>query len=364
MKKFLSMAFILAFSSSLYAGGASMGSNQGNNAMSSAKSSSGVHFYGRIYIGYDDKQTGSGSADVENLDDGGSKSRLGLKFTESISSGVQLVGNLEYKFDIGDGTSTNETNCTSTSEATSCRTFDLNVGNLGFKTPFGYIGAGTYEAPYKTMGQFDNNIDTAIALNAHGGTSQGNGGIDGNVESMLAYSATMGPATLSYMYAVSDSRAANDNSNTDQGDYSLGIQFKNMLVHGLSFGYSRSHDQSVSGGSGTSNDRFYASMKVMPNMGVFVSHEDLGIAGSYNSSTVGDIRTIGTHYKMGMTDWQLVYAKGDADGAATNDYKTLGISAQMNLSKTTDLTFGYIKQDFDSTGSDITTRGIGLTHKF
>ena len=99
-------------------------------------------------------------------------------------------------------------------------------------------------------------------------------------------------------------------------------------------------------------------------MGVFISHEDLGIAGSYNSSTVGDIRTIGTHYKMGMTDWQVVYAKGDSDGAATNDYKTLGVSAQMNLSKTTDLTFGYIKQDFDSTGSDITTRGIGLTHKF
>ena len=46
--------------------------------MSSGKSSSGVHFYGRMYIGYDDKQTGS-AADVENLDDGGNKSRLGLK---------------------------------------------------------------------------------------------------------------------------------------------------------------------------------------------------------------------------------------------------------------------------------------------
>jgi len=36
----------------------------------------------------------------------------------------------------------------------------------------------------------------------------------------------------------------------------------------------------------------------------------------------------------------------------------------MNLSKSSDLTIGYIKQDFDSTGDDITTRGIGLTHKF
>ena len=34
--------------------------------------------------------------------------------------------------------------CASTSDQkTSCRTFDLHVGNLGFKTPYGYFGAGT-----------------------------------------------------------------------------------------------------------------------------------------------------------------------------------------------------------------------------
>ena len=59
-------------------------------------------------------------------------------------------------------------------------------------TPVGYIGAGTYEAPYKTMGQFDNNIDTAIALNAHGGQSQGQGGIAGNFEGAIAYRCSYG----------------------------------------------------------------------------------------------------------------------------------------------------------------------------
>ena len=60
------------------------------------------------------------------------------------------------------------------STANGCQTFDLHIGNLGFMTPLGYVGAGTFEAPYKTMGKFDTNMDTAIALNAHGGTSQGN----------------------------------------------------------------------------------------------------------------------------------------------------------------------------------------------
>ena len=61
-----------------------------------------------------------------------------------------------------------------------------------------------------------------------------------------------------------------------------------------------------------------------------------------------------------ITKWvcrygRLFSAEGDSDGAATNDYQTLGVSAQMNLSKNSDLTIGYIKQDFDSRWSDFST---------
>ena len=360
MKKLLSILLLTSFSLASYAGGHAMSDN-GHSAMSSAKSSSGVHFYGRMYVGYDDRQVGSGSADDESLEDGGNKSRLGLKFKENLGGGLQLIGNLEYKFDGIDGTSEDGvTNCNTTND---CRTFNLHVGNLGLKTGLGYFGAGTYESPYKTMGQFDHNIDTAWAMNQHGATSTGNAGIDGNVEGMFAYHNQMGPLELSYMVAVNDSEtAAGDQSNTDQGDYAIGLQLKDMFMPGLVIGYSRGHSQD----NGTSNDRFYASMKVLPNAGVFVSLEDLQIDTSYSniSGAQGDVTTIGTHYSMGSTDLQVVYAKGDSDGAATQDYKTLGLSAKMNLSKTSDLTFGYAKQDFDSTGSDVTTRGIGLTHRF
>jgi len=36
----------------------------------------------------------------------------------------------------------------------------------------------------------------------------------------------------------------------------------------------------------------------------------------------------------------------------------------MKLSKVSDITFGYAKQDFDLTDGDITTKGIGLSHRF
>ena len=60
MKKLLSILLLTSFSLASYAGGHAMSDN-GHSAMSSAKSSSGVHFYGRMYVGYDDRQVGSGS---------------------------------------------------------------------------------------------------------------------------------------------------------------------------------------------------------------------------------------------------------------------------------------------------------------
>jgi hypothetical protein len=67
---------------------------------------------------------------------------------------------------------------------------------------------------------------------------------------------------------------------------------------------------------------------------------------------------------MGMADIQLVTAEGDSEGADNQDYNTRSISAKINLSKHSDITIGYTKQDFDLDGTDISTSGFGLTHKF
>lgn len=353
MKNLISAFVLVTMSSIAYAGGQNMTSSQGNS-MSSAKASSGVHFYGRLYIGYD-----STTGDTARLDDGGNKSRLGLK----IKSG-NIIGNLEYKYDIGDGTSGAGNNC-GTNNANGCQTFDLHIGNLGFMTPLGYLGAGTFEAPYKTMGMFDTNMDTAIALNSHGGFSQGQGGIAGNFEGAIAYHAMMGPLEIGYMYAATDN-TANDLTNTDRGDYSLGITLRDMLVSGLTVGYARYHDDEVAGAEGENNDKFFASYKVMPNMGVFVSLEDIAVVNTFiaSSGTDGKINTYGIHYSFGMADLQLVSAEGDSDGAANQDYQTRSISAKINLSKHSDITLGYTKQDFDEDGADFSTAGVGLTHKF
>tara|TARA_B100001564_G_C20622993_1_gene663283 strand:+ start:439 stop:1500 length:1062 start_codon:yes stop_codon:yes gene_type:complete len=353
MKKLLSIILLVGLSSISYAGGVNSASDGNHNHASSAKASSGVHFYGRLYIGYD-----STSGDVQKLDDGGNKSRLGLK----IRSG-NIIGNLEYKFDIGDGTSGAGNNC-GTNNENGCQTFDMHIGNLGFITPLGYIGGGTYEAPYKTMGQFDTNMDTAIALNSHGGFSQGQGGIAGNFEGAIAYHAMMGPLEIEAMYAAS--KGSNDVTNTDRGDYSVGITAKDMFMNGLTFGFARYQDAENSTIS-EKNDKVFASFKAMPNMGIFVSLEDLEVVNTFiaSSGTDGRISTYGIHYSMGMTDLQFVLADGDSSAAAANqDYSTSSISAKINLSKNSDITIGYTKQDFDADGSDVSTSGFGLTHKF
>jgi hypothetical protein len=59
----------------------------------------------------------------------------------------------------------------------------------------GYIGAGTFESPYKTMGKFDNNMDTAW-LHYECNMAQlvlVNAGIAGNFEGQcFAYHGTYG----------------------------------------------------------------------------------------------------------------------------------------------------------------------------
>ena len=75
-----------------------------------------------------------------------------------------------------------------------------------------------------------------------------------------------------------------------------------------------------SGSEGENNDKFFASYKVMPNMGVFVSLEDIEVVNTFTSSSDvdGKINTYGIHYSMGIADIQLVSAEGDSDAAAAN----------------------------------------------
>jgi hypothetical protein len=147
MNKLYTAAMFMAASSMAVAGGHG-GMDHSSQSASAGKSGSGVHFYGRLYVGYDHKSTGSANS-VDSIRDNGQKSRLGIKFKENLGS-MSLVGKAEWKFDIADGTATGDgTDC---SNAQDCRTFNLHVGNLGFQTALGYIGMGSFESPYKTYG--------------------------------------------------------------------------------------------------------------------------------------------------------------------------------------------------------------------
>jgi hypothetical protein len=357
MNKLFTAAAILAVSSSLaFAGGHGMGKGHSSSA-SAAHSGSGVHFFGRLYVGYDNRTTGAADS-IDNIRDNGGKSRLGIKFKENLG-GMSLIGHAEWKFDIADGTSGSD-NGTACTGARDCRTFDLHVGNLGLLTSLGYIGIGSYETPYKLMGMYDSNMDTALALNNHGATSDGAFGIAGTWDSSISYHAAMGPIEIAYMRGMSDDVGGSNAANVAKGDYAFGLKLKDIMP-GLEFGFARAHDKSGASNYGTSNDKMFASYKVMPNMGIFYTAEEVEIAGTNHAA--GDIRTMGTHYTMGNNMIQLVYANGNMD-AATTDYDTFSISNQMNLSKSTNLVIGITRKGVEGSGNAVRTYGLGLTHKF
>ena len=380
MKKLYTMAFLLAMSSTLaFAGGHGGHDGHGMNKMSAASAGSGVHFYGRIYLGYDRiKQSGTDGGSVAGARDDGQKSRLGIKFSENLG-GLTLLGKAEYKFDLGDGDATSDSS-TCSATLSDCRTFNLHVGNLGLMTPLGYVGMGTFESPYKTMGMFDTNMDTALAMNAHGATSKGTFGQAGTWEGSLSYHAKMGAFEVAYMRGVSDKA----NSNVGKGDYSFGISATD-LYPGLQVGWARVHDKvTTTATGGESNDKFFASYKVMPGVGVFYTQEDMDIEGSneFNNGNVGnttssvldgggDIDTLGLHYTMGNNMIQLTHTTANGRVAADMDYQTITLSNEMRLSKATDITFGVSRQGFDGSGSGSgqndkhkRTVAIGIIHSF
>ena len=100
------------------------------------------------------------------------------------------------------------------------------------------------------------------------------------------------------MYAATDN-TANDNTNTDQGDYSIGVTVKDMLVNGLTFGYSRIMTMKYLVVLARVMINFLHLMKVMPNMGVFLSLEDLSVVNTFIASTGTDGKIsilMGIHY--------------------------------------------------------------------
>ncbi|MEC9205838.1 MAG: porin [Pseudomonadota bacterium] len=375
MKKLYILVVMMAMSPLVFAGG-----HPDHSSMGASKAGSGVHFYGRIYLGYDRvNQSGTDGGAVAGMRDNGQKSRLGIKFKENLG-GLTLVGNAEYKFDLGDGDATgDDKTCSAT--LSDCRTFNLHVGNLGLMTPFGYVGAGTFESPYKTMGMYDTNMDTALALNEHGGTSKGAFGQAGTWESAISYHAKMGVFEIAYMRGMSDKA----NSNIGKGDYSVGITTKDLFLGGLELGFARIHDKvTTTATDGESNDKWFLSYKIMPGVGFFYTKEEMDIEGSNNydngnvgstASSVldgdGDINTAGLHVTMGNNMIQITHTVGDARVAGDMDYQTLTISNQMKLSKATDITFGVARQGFDGTGSGSGQNdkhkksfAVGLTHSF
>ena len=84
MKKLYSILMLVTMSTVAVSGSAIAGGEYGaDSKMSSGAAGSGVHFYGRIYVGFDRNSSGAGTSS-DGLRDNGQKSRLGIKFKEGI----------------------------------------------------------------------------------------------------------------------------------------------------------------------------------------------------------------------------------------------------------------------------------------
>ena len=134
-----------------------------------------VVLYGKIYAEFATESFGAGASAVtySTLDDEQNLGRLGVKFSQELTSGLTAVG--KYEFSVNAPDSTND--------------FAMRDAFVGLKGGFGQIAMGRFDGAYKVTGgvNWDPFAFTSLQLTRHGGQSQSNFGNEGFIDRAIEY---------------------------------------------------------------------------------------------------------------------------------------------------------------------------------
>ena len=331
------------------------------------KNFSDVVFYGRIYVQYDSIKAGdSGSTpSVSNIRDDEGMSRFGVKGKSFIGGGYAVNFKVEYAIDLGDGTATSDsTNCAATT--TDCRTFALKEGWLGTLTPYGQIKIGSMESPYKYMAKHDILHDTISQARDSRIISQGSMAHSSYWRESILYEFKSQNLEFAFIKGFGESA----NNTQSDGDYGLGIQYKNFLLKGFDVVYAYNHDDSANDGATDKNNKitFTYNMKMADKrkIKIWYMHEDVGLDSKMftGGTSSGENDWIGIQYASGPIKLQYSFNETDDDGGSDYDRDGYNLGAQYKLSKTSRLYLGYSKSDSNHVTKDVKTTMIGIRHDF
>jgi len=350
--------------------------------MAPSIASADVKLYGIAQVEYNiEDSSANGVNSVQAVDDDGTRSRLGVKFSEKLGGGLTAFGKFEFQMDPSDGV------------ANAAASNGNNAGlvqrdaHVGLKSSWGSLAGGSFHAPYKTAGGVKWDPWTATHLQARrsGGMFGGNGlgGTNSFINNAIYYtSPNVNGFKVQFAIMPDETNPGSNNGatatatvNSDEADndYSVAVQYKNGPWHAI-FAHNRNNVASnVNNGDDETLTKIGLRWKAgaWTLAGQYATASDavasaggaIGIAGPYRPriGDDADVIWLNAQYKVGNNIFTASYGNMDVSGrGALNDYEydswTVGVIHKF--SKKTRIFAGYIQTDGDNNAA--CTAGGGM----
>jgi len=267
------------------------------------------------------------------------RGRFGIKASEKLGNGMTAFAKFEFRTDTSDGT-------------LAAGPLGAREQAVGLKGSFGTVELGRLKQPYKYLGGvlFDPFVATALEARGNGGQSVGELGNKAFGHSAFLNNSIAWKSNnfsgLSVWVLVSVDEAAAPTGNASDGDYSIGVRYKNGP---LELGVVTISNDST-GGDAT---KLFGQYK-------WGNHK---FSGSYEmiDTVSGDtnIYFAGYQLRSGNNTFALQFGNKDQDyvGGVETDYFAIGMI--HHLSKKTRLFGGFRNTDIDG-GTETDVWSIGL----
>ncbi len=275
---------------------------------------------------------GQDSSDTLKWDIMNNASRLGLRASEELESGLKAVAHLEMGIDADTGTFGGGT--------------DNRIAKVGLEGSFGGLYIGTQWSPfYSIVGGTTDLFNVVGAKHVHS---------TARLSNTLAYANSFGPATLVAAVVIDD--FSNDSFEDEEmlDTIQLGAKFSiGPVIVGTAI-----DQRAKSSGDG-----------IRLGLGATYKVNEVTIAAEFTSTentienTEDDVNAIELYAAMGLGNGNLLHTSIGQSDYGTSTPKAISIGYQKKLSKRTKYWIEAMFEDADSIGiEDTNTYAIGLRH--
>ncbi len=285
--------------------------------------------YGQVYA-----ELASEDVAGVTLDDDQGIGRVGFWFDEKLGNGLTAFGTFEYSLDVADGDSLGARN-----------------SEVGLKGGFGSVALGSFSGAYKAY-NIDPFNETGMQARGNGGQSIGTFGHSSFFRNAIQYKT---PDLGGFSAAVQYSPDETGGDNGADGDYMLGAKYDAKIFNVyLATNSDDSEDDT--------NWKVGAQIK-MGALTAGLQYEQTEINSAGFGGNEGEFWFGTVSYKLGnlLLGVNLAQFSSDVNGTDA-DYVALG--GRYDLSKRTNVYFGYRETDADVNSRDDDVFLVGLNHNF